>query len=421
MHKLSKKHNENSTLESLESLESSRSFYSSDSSDGDYIDFRGHFMNDNYIILHKIGAGAFSTVWIAYNTQNDKFYAVKILNNNDYEDGLSEILYLKKLNTTKCKYINKLNNYFIYEYDGQKFMCMVFKLLAGSVYDLLKMKKYKKGLPILLVKNIMTQLMHAMIELNNNNIIHTDIKPENILVVGTSTKVKKIIEQFRASNFKKVKNNIFKNKKYRNKSKKEKMLAVTKKVMKQMKNDNMENINEKMVIDDKYIDNIQIKLTDFGCCVDRNKENKSFSIQTRYYRAPEIILHYPYDEKCDTWSIGCLFYELLTGNILFDPEKSDKVIRDRNHLLLMQTLLGKIPDHMIKKCNKKKIFFTNNNILKNCEVSFMYYPLYQIVESIYDKESISSFIKRVLYFTLNLDPSKRMSLESLIELFNNEL
>ena len=44
-------------------------------------------------------------------------------------------------------------------------------------------------------------------------------------------------------------------------------------------------------------------------------------IQTRHYRAPEIILGLNYNEKADIWSFGCLLLEMLTGEYFFDPKK----------------------------------------------------------------------------------------------------
>jgi serine/threonine protein kinase len=41
---------------------------------------------------------------------------------------------------------------------------------------------------------------------------------------------------------------------------------------------------------------------------------------SRYYRAPEIILGTPYDEKIDMWSVGCVLAELYLGKPLFVGE-----------------------------------------------------------------------------------------------------
>ena len=36
-------------------------------------------------------------------------------------------------------------------------------------------------------------------------------------------------------------------------------------------------------------------------------------VQTRHYRAPEVILELGWSQSCDVWSIGCILFELYTG------------------------------------------------------------------------------------------------------------
>ena len=38
-------------------------------------------------------------------------------------------------------------------------------------------------------------------------------------------------------------------------------------------------------------------------------------VQSRSYRAPEVILGLAYDKKIDVWSLGCILAELCTGNV----------------------------------------------------------------------------------------------------------
>lgn len=40
-------------------------------------------------------------------------------------------------------------------------------------------------------------------------------------------------------------------------------------------------------------------------------------VVTRYYRAPEVILGMGYSENVDCWSIGCIFGEMIQGQVMF--------------------------------------------------------------------------------------------------------
>lgn len=57
-------------------------------------------------------------------------------------------------------------------------------------------------------------------------------------------------------------------------------------------------------------------------------------IQSRYYRAPEIIFHRPYTTAIDMWSFGCLMAELSLGRPLFPGNT------DLHQLMYMINLLG---------------------------------------------------------------------------------
>jgi len=70
----------------------------------------------------------------------------------------------------------------------------------------------------------------------------------------------------------------------------------------------------------KYLENPIIKLTDFGLM--QKQTDKCRTIQTRYYRAPEVLLGCKYDKNIDFWSLTCTIRELITGKILFDVEKN---------------------------------------------------------------------------------------------------
>lgn len=54
-----------------------------------------------------------------------------------------------------------------------------------------------------------------------------------------------------------------------------------------------------------------------------------------------MIVGSKYETSADMWSLACITFELLTGDLLFDPRSGDNYDRDEDHLALMIELLGK--------------------------------------------------------------------------------
>lgn len=99
-----------------------------------------------------------------------------------------------------------------------------------------------------------------------------------------------------------------------------------------------------------------------ACWTDRHF---SEDIQTRQYRAPEVLLGHKYDTSADIWSLGCMTFELLTGDLLFDPREGPDYDRDEDHLAMFQELLGKIPKKMACTGKLSKNFFDRKGNLKH--------------------------------------------------------
>jgi serine/threonine-protein kinase SRPK3 len=122
--------------------------------------------------------------------------------------------------------------------------------------------------------------------------------------------------------------------------------------------------HEPYLIDIAHIKDPIVKLADLGSCVELSADKKPLYLQTKYYKAPEIILGIGYDGSCDIWALGCTIYELLTGSILFDPDNYENVDKKRTLLHQMYARIGRIPKELIEKSPSKQVFFTENFILK---------------------------------------------------------
>jgi serine/threonine protein kinase len=100
----------------------------------------------------------------------------------------------------------------------------------------------------------------------------------------------------------------------------------------------------------------QVKIIDFGSSCFHYKSGFTY-VQSRYYRAPEILLGLPYDQAVDMWSFGCILAELYSGRPLFPA-------LDENELLEFFTLIiGKTPLHMIHNAKKRHKFFNRNDFV----------------------------------------------------------
>lgn len=137
--------------------------------------------------------------------------------------------------------------------------------------------------------------------------------------------------------------------------------------------------------------------------------HKHFSedIQTRQYRAPEVLVGSKYDASADMWSLGCITFELLTGDLLFDPRAGEDYDRDEDHLAMFQELLGKMPKKLALAGKYSKNFFDKKGNLKNIK-QLKFWPVDEVLHEKYhfaaeDAEEVADFITPCLDF----DPKER--------------
>ncbi|KAI9072465.1 hypothetical protein K1719_045577 [Acacia pycnantha] len=95
----------------------------------------------------------------------------------------------------------------------------------------------------------------------------------------------------------------------------------------------------------------EIKVIDLGSSCFQT-DNLCLYVQSRSYRAPEVILGLQYDEKIDIWSLGCILAELCFGEVLF-PNDGVVMILAR-----MIGMLGPIDLEMLVKGQETHKYFT---------------------------------------------------------------
>ena len=99
-----------------------------------------------------------------------------------------------------------------------------------------------------------------------------------------------------------------------------------------------------------------VKIIDFGSSCFTSDHLSSY-IQSRSYRAPEVILGLPYDGKIDVWSLGCVLAEMHTGYVLL---QNDSV---QTMLARMIGILGPVPARMLANGRDVPKFFVGRSSL----------------------------------------------------------
>lgn len=372
----------------------------------------------HYNIIYELGRGSYSIVWLGYNTIDKLFYAIKVQNPSDFNEGYYEIKFVQKLPKNPSLF-NNLIEYFIENNNDSKYLCSVWNLHCFNIDTLIRKCGFNNGLLLNNVKHIMKQLISALFILHKKmHVFHGDIKTDNILIKGINNRDKFICKKYKElileSNnhekeiLEKTGNNSSKNsdscKKTMNFLNHEKIINLV--------NEEASNYSN-LDVNNKYLDKINISLADFGTFCE---EDKSYTgtFGTRYYQAPEIILLGACSYPVDIWALGCTFYELLSGEILFNPIKDSKWSRDYYHLCLINDTCGTFPNNFLKTTKNYKNFFKNNKIIdyENSNYNRLDIKIDLLKIANKDKE----IIKELLQKMLTIDPKKRCTIDYL---YNN--
>ncbi|PLB48108.1 protein kinase [Aspergillus steynii IBT 23096] len=302
------------------------------------------FNSDQYTILRKLGYGQYSTVWLARDSRYQRFVALKILRADCYggphdifeREILSRISEVSAKSTHEGRnYVSGLLDHFKHTGPNGDHVCFVFDVL-GHHMDF-QAAKYEDGkLPVKAVKVIVRQLLLGLDFLHREcGIVHTDLKPTNILLELENQK--DAVSQYLA------------------------------KVPRRTGTKDGGTVPLREVITTPLIGEMEkphIRIIDFGVASWR-ENHLSEMIQSSALRAPEVTIGAPWDVGVDIWSLGCLVVEFAQGIVLFSGEASrnGSWTAEDDHLARISEVLGPFPLQFLEKGNRTAHFFDKNGNL----------------------------------------------------------
>ena len=234
---------------------------------------------DRYVCKSELGLGTFGKVFKCKDLKHDDYVAIKVIRkiekyieSAEIERDILNDIYEEQKRARKS-YCVKL--YSSFKSDGHFFMVM--ETLGISLLSLIKLNDYI-GLPLSIVKIISQQILQGIEFLHSMNLIHTDLKLENILFKSITSKEQLIPITV-----------------YNHRKKKDATIYIP----------NLQsNTNTNTPA-------IEMKLIDFGGAT-YDHEHKTTIINTRQYRGPEVTLEVGWSFPSDIWSIGkCNHYHII--------------------------------------------------------------------------------------------------------------
>ncbi|XP_047311476.1 SRSF protein kinase 3-like [Impatiens glandulifera] len=379
------------------------------------------FSGGRYIAQRKLGWGQFSTVWLAYDTKTSEYVALKIQKSalQFSQSALHEIKLLSVVadgDPSNSKYAIRLIDHFKHSGPNGQHYCMVLEFLGDSLLRLIKYNRYK-CLELNKVREICRCILIALDYLHRElGIIHADLKPENVLLLSTVDPSKDPIKSGLTPILERPEGN--------NPNGGVSINMIEKKLKRRARRV-VARISERRAAmggDQKQerscqLDGIDMrcKIVDFGnaCWADKTFAEE---IQTRQYRAPEVILRSGYSFSTDIWSFACIALELATGEMVFTPTGGQDYSEDEDHLALMMELLGKMPRKIaLGGGGLSKDYFDRHGDLKRIR-RLKYMPMDQFLVSKFkfsesDAKEFAAFLCPLMDFT----PEKRPTAEQCLQ------
>ncbi|KAK5444170.1 hypothetical protein LTS15_010523 [Exophiala xenobiotica] len=150
------------------------------------------FKDGQYRVIRKLGYGSFSTVWLARDTMNLRYVALKVMDTQASHKAKTELSILKRIN--ECRAKDPLTRYILinldtFQHSGPNgtHLCLVTEPMGPTVASLAEeltpLEEWKVNIryPKPMARRILTHALLGLKFLHDNGIVHADLQPGNLL------------------------------------------------------------------------------------------------------------------------------------------------------------------------------------------------------------------------------------------------
>ncbi|BHF65515.1 hypothetical protein SprV_0200852800 [Sparganum proliferum] len=250
-----------------------------------------------YEVLRSLGQGSFGNVVFAFDHKEQRHVAVKVVRSdirftNQAHEEINILERLRRFNPSPTGSTEHYPIVTLIDHFMFRDHMCLTFELLGESLYDLIKRKKGQGLERDRVRRLMSSVLDGLVFIKDAGIIHCDLKPENVLLVPATP----------------------------------------------------DSSNRDMV-----------KIIDFGSSCLLNKQCYPY-IQSRFYRAPEVIMRLEYGQPIDMWSFGCLVFEMIRGFPLFPGED------EYDQIACMMEKLGIPPEAMIRPSRVYSRYFFDRDL-----------------------------------------------------------
>ncbi|PLB44857.1 protein kinase [Aspergillus steynii IBT 23096] len=287
-----------------------------------------------HTVLGKLGYGGHSTAWLCRDLQRHVYVTLKTYEQGSSHGRREKEIYeylraIKSSHTGSLLVRRAVDDFHISSANAYSYQCLEHPPLVMSLCEL-RNRAVGKVLPEELLKPVLIHILLALDFLHTEaGVVHADIQENNIMLSVEDESVLVDFEQAERSSPSRRK-------------------IIGDRVIYSSRDLGIPKVHDRPI------------LSDFGEARLSSSLGKWEDVQPLVYRAPEVMLRMPWNEKIDIWNVAVLAWGLFEKKHLFRVRDSNRNVSDSHHLAGMVAIMGAPPKEMLRDSEYAMKFFDSD-------------------------------------------------------------